>query len=78
MNTRGCLELKSIVQEGTLGITNTLWKDARYGALSFMAQYSYFVRNPWFVASGTPKNTHMNEVFLNLRYSLPGSAQAPK
>jgi hypothetical protein len=43
-----------------------------------MAQYSYFTRAPWFVASGAPGNTHMNVVFLNLRYTLPGSAPAPK
>jgi hypothetical protein len=66
------------VQEGTIGFTNTFWKDARYGALAFMAQYSYFSRNPWFVAPGAPKSTHMNMVLLNLRYTLPGSAPAPK
>ncbi len=66
------------VQEGTIGFTNTFWKDPKYGALAFMAQYSYFTRNPWFVAPGAQKNTHMNEIFLNLRYTLPGSAPAPK
>ncbi len=62
------------IQEGTIGFNNTFWRDSKYGALSFIAQYSYFVRSPWYVASGTPKNTHMNEVFLDLRYTLPGSA----
>jgi hypothetical protein len=66
------------VQEGTIGFTDTFWKDAKYGALAFMAQYSYFIRAPWFVASGAPGNTHMNMVLLNLRYTLPGSAPAPK
>jgi len=66
------------IQEGTIGFTNTFWKDPRYGAISLMAQYSYFVRNPWFVAPGMPKNTHMNEIWLNLRYALPGSAPSPK
>jgi hypothetical protein len=61
-------------QEATLGFSNTFWKDAKYGALSLMAQYAYFTRNPWYVASGAPKDTHMNEVFLDLRYTLPGSA----
>jgi hypothetical protein len=61
-------------QEGTVGYSYTFWKDAKYGALSLMGQYSYFTRNPWFVAPGTPKDTHMNEVWLNLRYTLPGSA----
>ncbi len=66
------------IQEGTLGFTETFWKDARYGALSLMGQYSYFTRNPWYVASGAPKNTHMNEAFVNLRYTLPGSAPTTK
>jgi hypothetical protein len=66
------------VQEGTIGFTDTFWKDAKYGALAFMAQYSYFTRAPWFVASSAPGNTHMNMVMLNLRYTLPGSAPAPK
>jgi hypothetical protein len=66
------------VQEATFGFTNTFWKDAKYGALAFMAQYSYFTRNPWYVAPGAPESTHMNEVFLNLRYTLPGSAPTLK
>jgi len=61
-------------QEGTAGFINTFWKDAKYGALALIGQYSYFTRNPWNVASGAPKETHMNEVFLDLRYTLPGAA----
>lgn len=64
------------IQEGTLGWTQTFWKDAKYGALAFMAQYSYLTRNPWFVATGTPGSANTNMVFLNLRYTLPGSAPA--
>jgi len=66
------------IQEATIGFNNTFWKDARFGALSFITQYSYFVRSPWYTSSGAPKNTHLNEVFLDLRYTLPGSAPALK
>jgi hypothetical protein len=66
------------VQEATIGFINTFWKDAKYGALSLMGQYSYFTRNPWYVASGAPKCTHMNEVWVNLRYALPGAAPSLK
>jgi hypothetical protein len=66
------------VQEATIGFIETFWKDAKYGALSLMGQYAYFARNPWYVASKTPKDTHMNEVWLNLRYALPGSAPSSK
>ncbi len=62
------------VQEGTLGFNQTLWKDAKYGALNFMGQYSYLTRDPWSVATGQPKNAHLSMVFVNLRYTLPGSA----
>jgi len=61
-------------QEGTVGLTQTLWRDGRYGAMQLMWQYAYFFRNPWFVPSGAPKNTHQNAVWFNLRYVLPGSA----
>ena len=66
------------VQEGTFGFNQTLWKDAKYGALNFMGQYSYLTRNPWAVASGQSTNASLNMVFFNLRYSLPGSAPAMK
>ena len=62
------------VQEITAGWTHTLWRDGRYGALQWMFQYAYFVRNPWYVGPGAPKNAHMNTVWFNLRYVLPGTA----
>ncbi len=62
------------IQEGTLGFNQTMWKDARYGALNLMGQYSYLTRNPWSVAAGAPRSALLNMVFLNLRYTLPGGA----
>jgi len=67
-----------VIQEATFGFNQTLWKDAKYGALNFMGQYSYLTRNPWSVATGQPINASLNMVFFNLRYSLPGSAPAMK
>ena len=61
-------------QEGTTGITQTLFSDGKYGAVQLMLQYAYFFRNPWSVAPGAPKNTHEHAVWFNLRYVLPGSA----
>lgn len=61
------------IQEETIGFNQTLWKDAKYGALNFMGQYSYLSRNPWAVGTGG-EDAHLNMVFLNLRYTLPGSA----
>jgi len=62
------------IQEITFGFNQTLWKDAKYGALNFMGQYSYLTRSPWYVATGMPANASINMLFFNLRYTLPGSA----
>lgn len=66
------------IQQGTLGFMHTFWKDARYGALSLMGQYSYLVRNPWAVAFGQPKKAQEDIVYFNLRYALPGSPPAAR
>jgi hypothetical protein len=66
------------IQEATFGLNQTFWKNPNYGALNFMLQYSYLFRNPWYVASGAPRSAHNNMVFLNLRYTLPGSAPSAK
>jgi hypothetical protein len=66
------------IQEETIGFNQTLWRDAKYGALNFMGQYSYLQRNPWFIPAGSDREGHLNMVFLNLRYTLPGSAPAIK
>ena len=62
------------IQEATFGFNQTIWKNAKYGALNFMGQYSYLTRSPWYVASGQPPNANINILFFNLRYTLPGSA----
>jgi hypothetical protein len=61
-------------QEITFGLTQTLWRDAKYGAIQTMYQYAYFMRDPWYVAAGAPKNTHEDAIWFNLRYLLPGQA----
>ncbi|HVP48489.1 MAG TPA: hypothetical protein VMT32_17965 [Bryobacteraceae bacterium] len=60
------------IHEPTVGFTQTFWRDPKYGALQLMMQYSYVLRYPW--ADSAPRNAHTSMVFLNLRYSLPGSA----
>lgn len=66
------------IQELTVGWTHTIWRDPRYGALQYMAQYAYFFRNPWYVAPNNPKNAHESAIWFNLRYVLPGSAPTVK
>jgi hypothetical protein len=62
------------IQEGTIGFNQTFWKNPNYGALSFIFQYSYLFRDPWYVATGSPRDAHNNLLFLDLRYTLPGQA----
>jgi hypothetical protein len=62
------------IQEATFGFNQTFWKNPNYGALSFIGQYSYLLRDPWYVAAGAPRGTHNNLIFLDLRYTLPGQA----
>ncbi len=62
------------IQELTAGFTQTAWKDPRYGALSFIYQYEYLTRDPWYVATGAPKNAHDNTLYFDVRYTLPGGA----
>ncbi|HLH04352.1 MAG TPA: hypothetical protein VKX25_16425 [Bryobacteraceae bacterium] len=59
------------IQEGTIGITQTFWKNPSYGALSLITQYSYLTRNPWYLAIGAPRATHTNMYWIDLRYTLP-------
>ncbi|MCU1262943.1 MAG: hypothetical protein JWO80_5828, partial [Bryobacterales bacterium] len=60
------------IQEATVGFNQTLWKDPKYGAINIMGQYSWLNRSPWYVAVDQPKNAHQNQVYVNLRYTLPG------
>jgi len=64
------------INELTWGFNQTMWKSARYGAINFMGQYEWLERAPWFVAVGAPKKTHDNTIYLNIRYTLPGSMPA--
>ena len=68
------------IQEVSIGFNQTLWKDAKYGALNFMGQYEYLMRAPWYWAANVAggKGTHDNTIYFNFRYTLPGGAPAVK
>jgi hypothetical protein len=61
------------INEITFGFNQTMWRNPRYGAVNLMGQYEWLERDPWYVATGAPKNTHDNTIYINVRYSLPGS-----
>jgi len=62
------------IQEFTIGYVQTFWKDAKYGALSMITQYEWLNRYLWSVAANTPKGGHDSTVYVDIRYTLPGSA----
>jgi hypothetical protein len=62
------------IQEVTFGSNTTLAKSPKWGALNLMLQYSYLQRNPWLVTGTAPTNASLSMGFVNLRYTLPGSA----
>jgi hypothetical protein len=62
------------IQEATFGDTQTIWRDAKYGALQLLMQYAYFTRSPYSVAVGAPSNAHQHAAWFNVRYVLPGAA----
>lgn len=61
------------IQEITFGTNTTLAKDAKWGALNLMFQYSYVQRNPWLAATTGITNANLSMGFVNLRYTLPGA-----
>jgi hypothetical protein len=62
------------IQEFSIGYNQTIWKDAKYGALNMITQYEWLTRDPWYVAAGAPKNAHDSTIYVDVRYTLPGSA----
>jgi hypothetical protein len=60
------------VQEATLGVTQTIWKNPTWGDLKLITQYSYLWRDPWFVPStNATRKATSNMVFVDLRYDIP-------
>jgi hypothetical protein len=67
-----------IEREYTFGINQTVWKDARYGAINVMGQYEYLTRNPWYIALNALNHASDSTIYFNVRYTLPGAAPAKK
>jgi len=59
------------VNETTVGITQTLFRDAKIGGMQLMLQFSNVQRTPFSVPVGTPSDAKMNMVYVNVRYLLP-------
>jgi hypothetical protein len=62
------------IQEFSIGYNHTIWKDPKYGALNMITQYEWLTRDPWYVALNAPKNAKDTTIYVDIRYTLPGSA----
>ncbi|HEX3703780.1 MAG TPA: hypothetical protein VHU82_10630 [Vicinamibacterales bacterium] len=59
------------IQEATVGITQTFFRDPKIGAMQLMVQFSNVQRTPFSVPAGTPSSAKLNMLYVNVRYVLP-------
>jgi hypothetical protein len=59
------------LHQTTFGVTQTLFRDPKIGALLLLGQYSNVARTPFSVPSGTPSHATTNMVYVDVRYILP-------
>jgi hypothetical protein len=59
------------IDETTVGVNHAFFREARYGSMLLIAQYSYLTRTPWSVPEGTPSSAHVHMVYVAVRYVLP-------
>ncbi len=61
------------VQEPTIGVIQTFWKNPNYGDLKVITQISYLSRNPWSntTTPGNANSAHLGMAYVDLRYDLP-------
>lgn len=60
-----------MLEEATVGMTQTIWKNKNYGALQLLLQYSFLKRSLWSPAAGQPADAHTHLWYTDLRYILP-------
>lgn len=59
------------IQEETVGVTQTFFRDAKIGGMQLMLQFSHLQRTPFAVPVNTPASAKLNMLYLNVRYILP-------
>ncbi len=61
------------IQEPTIGLVQTFWKNPNYGDLKLITQISYLSRNPWSTTAtpGNAASAHLGMAYVDLRYDLP-------
>jgi hypothetical protein len=59
------------IEEATVGLTQTFFRDPKYGGMQLMLQYSHLKRTPFVVPVNTPSDAKLNMLYINVRYILP-------
>ena len=59
------------IDEITVGLTQTFFRDPKFGGMQLMLQFSNVKRTPFSVPAGTPSDAKLNMFYLNVRYLLP-------
>jgi hypothetical protein len=59
------------IDETSVGVNQTFFREPRYGALQLITQYSYLKRTPWSVPDGAPRSARVHMVYVDIRYVLP-------
>lgn len=59
------------IQEETVGLTQTFFRDPKIGGMQLMVQFSHLQRTPFSVPVNTPSSAKLNMLYINVRYLLP-------
>jgi hypothetical protein len=59
------------IEEATLGLAQTFFRDPRIGGMQLLLQYSRVKRTPFSVPANTPLSACAHMVYVSVRYLLP-------
>jgi hypothetical protein len=67
----GSTSANNKLDETSVGVTQTLFRDPKIGGMQIMLQFANVKRTPFSVPTGTPSDAKINMLYFNVRYILP-------
>jgi hypothetical protein len=67
----GSTSANHTMNEETVGVTQTFFRDPKIGGMQLMLQFSHVERTPFSVPANTPSKAKTNVFYVNVRYLLP-------
>ena len=67
----GATAANKSIEETTAGFNHAFFREARFGSMQLIVQYSFVKRTPWSVPDGTPSNAHVHMLYVSARYVIP-------